>query len=165
MWVVRRLKLLGASEQDLLTVLRAQVLSVLHFASPAWSTLITAQENKQIESVLRTGLYLVYGARYESFSWALSEANISSLQDQRSSMFLRFTNNCIKNPKFNKWFVKNDNQYSVSTRQQKSRFKPIPTRTKAYERSAIPQMVKLANSQKVDPKTRLVLNSGQVIVI
>ena len=165
MWVVRRLKSLGASEQDLLTVLRAQVLSVLQFASPAWSTLITAQENKQIESVLKTGLYLVYGARYESFSWALSEANISSLQDQRSSMFLRFTKNCIRNPKFNKWFVKNDNHYSVPTRQQKPRFKPIPTRTRAYERSAIPQMVKLANSHKIDPKTRLVLNSGQVIVI
>ena len=87
MLVVRRLKVLGASEQDLLTVLRAQVLSVLHFASPAWSTLITARKNKQIKSVLKTGLYLVYGARYESFSWALSEANISSLQDQRSSVF------------------------------------------------------------------------------
>ena len=53
MWVVRRLKALGASEQELLNVLRAQVLSVLHFASPAWSTQITVQENTQIESVYR----------------------------------------------------------------------------------------------------------------
>ena len=50
MWVVRRLKSLGASEQELLKVLQAQVLSVLHFASPAWSTLITSQENAKIES-------------------------------------------------------------------------------------------------------------------
>ena len=87
MWVVRRLKALGASEQDLLNVLRAQVLSVLHFASPAWSTQITAQENRMIEAVLKAGLYLVYGERYKSFSWALKEAKISSLKDQRSKKF------------------------------------------------------------------------------
>ena len=146
MWVVRRLKALGASEQDLLNVLRAQVLSVLHFASPAWSTQITAQENRMIESVLKTGLYLVYGARYESFSWALNKAKISSLKDQRSKMFLTFTKNCIKNKKFNKWFVKYDDRNSASTRLQKPRFKPVTTRTKAYAQSPIPQMIKVANS-------------------
>ena len=63
MLVLRRLKALGASEKELLNVLRAQVLSVLQFATPAWSTLITAQESAQIEAVLKTGLYLVYGQR------------------------------------------------------------------------------------------------------
>ena len=81
MWVVRRLKSLGASEKELLSVLRAQVLSVLLFATPAWSTLITEKESAQIESVLKTGLYLVYGKRYESFSWALRQANILSLRE------------------------------------------------------------------------------------
>ena len=64
MWIIRRLKALGASEQELIRVLRAQVLSVLLFATPAWSTLITARESASIESVLKTGLYLVYGPRY-----------------------------------------------------------------------------------------------------
>ena len=35
MWVVRRLKVLGSREKELLNVLRAQVLSVLHFATQA----------------------------------------------------------------------------------------------------------------------------------
>ena len=105
MWVVRRLKTLGASEKDLLSVLRAQVLSVLQFATPAWSTLITQKESDQIESVLKTGLYLVYGQRYESFSWALRQANMSSLSEQRRKMFYNFTKQCIKSTKFKKWFV------------------------------------------------------------
>ena len=49
------------SEHDLLKVLQAQVLSVLQSASPAWSTFITAYESACIESVLKTGLVLVYG--------------------------------------------------------------------------------------------------------
>ena len=67
MWVIRRLKALGAGEQELLKVFRAQVLSVLQFATPAWSTLLTGQESNRIESVLRTGLYLVYGERFQPF--------------------------------------------------------------------------------------------------
>ena len=94
MWIIRRLKALGASEQELIRVLQAQVLSVLLFATPAWSTLITARESDRIESVLKTGLYLVYGQRYQSFSWALCEAKISSLSDQRSKMFYNFTKGC-----------------------------------------------------------------------
>ena len=168
MWVVRRLKALGASETEMLNVLRAQVLSVLHFASPAWSTQISARESSQIESVLRTGLYLVYGQRYLSFSWALRQAKMTTLKEQRSKMFVKFTKNCLSNPKFQKWFVKTDTSSNIrNTRRQKPRFRPIPARTRAYERSAIPQMVRVANSLKA-PATKLtniILNSGAVIVI
>ena len=57
MWVVRRLKALGASDENLLRVLRTQVLSHLQFASPAWSTQLTGQESSQIESVLKQDLF------------------------------------------------------------------------------------------------------------
>ena len=43
MWVIRRLKALGASEKELLSVLRAQVLRVLQFATPPWRTLLTVK--------------------------------------------------------------------------------------------------------------------------
>ena len=57
MWVIRRLKNMGANEEDLLKVLKAQVLSVLQFATPAWSTLLTVLESARIESILKTGLF------------------------------------------------------------------------------------------------------------
>ena len=100
MWVVRRLKSMGASEADLLKVLRAQVLSVLQFATPAWSTLLTKLESARIESVLKTGLYLVYGDRFQSFNWALKEAQMCSLEDQRLKMLKNFTRHCLSNNKF-----------------------------------------------------------------
>ena len=146
MWIVRRLKALGANESELLKVLRAQVLSVLHFASPAWSTQLTAHESARIESVLKTGLYLVFGERYQSFSWALNEAHMSSMKDQRTRAFEKFTCDCLKNQKFQKWFAKTETDTeAVATRRQKPRFKPVPARTCSYARSAIPQMVMVAN--------------------
>ena len=134
---------------------------------PAWSTLITAHENARIESVLKTGLFLVYGHRYESFSWAFREANMSSLEDQRTRHFEKFTQTCLKNNKFQKWFVRiKDSTDGVVTRKRKARFKPVYTRTASYARSAIPHMVKVANNQhKSDSHIRITLNSGQILVL
>ena len=167
MWVVRRLKSMGASEADLLKVLRAQVLSVLQFATPAWSTLLTVLESAKIESVLKTGLYLVYGDRFQSFNWALKEAQMCSLEDQRSKMFKNFTKHCLSHNKFRNWFMRTeeDDMQGVSTRQKKPTYKPVHTRTRAYARSAIPQMVSIANSLHQQNRTQIVLNSGQIIVI
>ena len=83
MWVVRRLKALRAVEQEIINVLCAEVLSVLKFAKPAWITLVTARESSDIEYVLKTGILLVHGHRYQSFSWALTEARMTTLKDQR----------------------------------------------------------------------------------
>ena len=168
MWIVRRLKSLGASEQDLLKVLRAQVLSVLQFATPAWSTLLTVAESSRIESVLRTGLHLVYGEKYESFNWALKKAHMSSLEDQRTNMFKTFTKDCLKSTKFKHWFTKYEDEdgQAVTTQLKKPQFKPVYTRTSVFSRSAIPQMVRLANRLK-PPKspTVITLNSGQILTI
>ena len=166
MWVVRRLKALGATEQELLNVLRAQVLSVLQFATPAWSTLLTGQESNRIESVLRTGLYLVYGERFRSFSWALREAKMFSMKEQRTRMFEKFTRDCIGSSKFKKWFVRTEEDRGTVTRTKKPIFKPVPGRTQGFLRSAIPQMTKLANSPGfLASNKKLVLNSGLIVVL
>ena len=168
MWVIRRLKSMGASEDNLLKVLRAQVLSVLQFATPAWSTLLTVLEKARIESVLKTGLFLVYGERYQNFNWALNEAQMCTLEEQRTRMLKNFTKHCLKNSKFNKWFRKTEQEdiQGVATRQRKLTYKPVLARTSAYAKSAIPQMVRIANSLKQqNSPTEIVLNSGQTLVI
>ena len=49
LWVLRRLKILGASEKELLDVYQKQVRSVLELAVPVWQPALTTQEKKQIE--------------------------------------------------------------------------------------------------------------------
>ena len=159
---------MGACEEDLLKVLRAQVLSVLQFATPAWSSLLTVLESARIESVLKTGLYLVYGERYQNFNWALKESKMCTLEDQRKKMLTSFTKHCLQNNKFKNWFMREDQEdrQGVITRQRKQFYKPVIARTVAYARSAIPQMVRIANSLKQqNSPTEIVLNSGQTLVI
>ena len=165
MWIIRRLKALGASEADLISVLKCQVLSVLQFAVPAWTTMLTKAESRSIESVQKTGLYLIFGARFRSYSWALREAQMSTQVEQRQQIFEKFTKTCISSNKFSKWFCKTENSQAIRTRSKKMRFKPVVTRTKAFANSPIPQMVALANRLGITNKVNnLTLPSGKIII-
>ena len=117
---------------------------------------------------MKTGLYLVYGERYHSFEWALIEAHMCSLEDQRAKMLKNFTKHCLQNSKFKNWFVRSDkeNRQGPDTRQKTPTYKPVPFRTSSYGRSAIPQMVTIANTLKQQNSwTEVVLNSGEILVI
>ena len=61
MWIIRRLKMLGASRSRLIDVLQKQVLSVLQLAVPAWDCFLTCQERTDLERVLKTGLRIIWG--------------------------------------------------------------------------------------------------------
>ena len=121
-------------------------MSVLQFAIPVWATMITKAEEEQIESVLKTGLFLIYGPhRYRSYTWALKESNMITLKEQRTRILTRFTKNCMQNEKFIKWFEHTEVSHGAVTRSQKVTFKPVPARTQAYAKSPIPQMTIIAN--------------------
>ena len=108
----------------------------------AWSTQITAKESARIESVLKTGLCLVFGEQYQYFLWALNVADMSSMKNQRTQALNNFTGDCLKNQKLKNWFAETETDtQKVATQRQKPWFKPVPARTNSYARSAIPQMV------------------------
>lgn len=164
MWIVRRLIALGASVPDLLKVLRCQVLSVLQFAVPAWTTMISKAESRSIEAVQKTGLYLIYGARYRSYNWALKESTMKTQVEQRNSIFEKFTKSCIRSKKFSKCFCRADNSNVMTTRSKKQQFKPVLARTSQYANSPIPQMVALANKLGITETSSLKLKSENMIL-
>ena len=59
MWILRRLKDLGAKRHRLIDVLQNQVLSVLTLGVPAWDCMLTEQERTDLLRVLKTGLRII----------------------------------------------------------------------------------------------------------
>ena len=104
MCIVRRLKSLGASTNQLLDVLNKQVLSVLFLGAPAWFGQLTVAEKTHLNRVLRCGLHIIYGDSYRSFKAALTRANMLSVTDQVQNMTTRFAHKSAKHSKFSKWF-------------------------------------------------------------
>ena len=71
LWILRRLKGLGASETEILDVYMKQVWSILELAVPVWQRAITKQEIKQIERVQRCALYIILGENYSNYEDAM----------------------------------------------------------------------------------------------
>ena len=144
MWIVRRLKSLGASTNQLLDVLNKQVLSVLFLGAPAWFGQLTVAEKTHLNRVLRCGLHIIYGDSYRSFNSALTRANMLSVTDQLQNMTTRFAHKSSKHSKFSKWFKKRP-EAEMNTRSAKSKYLPVPTRTARYAASPIPLLTSILN--------------------
>ena len=100
--------------------------------------MISKAESQSIESVQKTGLYLIYGARYRSYNWALKEAAMKTQVERRSKIFKKITRACASSQKFSKWVCKADTRSSRTARSKKVHFKPVLTRTNQYANSPIP---------------------------
>ena len=61
LWMLRRLKKLGASVTDMLDVYNKQIRCVLELAVAVWEPGLTLAENKQIERVQKSALMLFWG--------------------------------------------------------------------------------------------------------
>ena len=146
MWIVRRLKALGATRARLIDVLQKQVLSVLNLGVPAWDCLLTEEEKDDFERVLKTGLRIIWGQNYTSFEEILGEANLRTMRQVRSRIVNKFVRKSIKHNKFKKWLVE-DNTPRVNTRAgNRTMFKPVPARKRFYQKSPIPTLTNIANT-------------------
>ena len=144
MWIVRRLKSLGASTEQLLDVLNKQVLSVLFLGAPAWYGQLTIAERTHLNRVLRCGLHIIYGDSYRSFRQALTRAGMLSVTDQLHRMTVKFAHKAAQHNKFSKWFkVRPESQ--LNDRRQKTKYLPVPSRTARYRCSPLPLLTSILN--------------------
>ena len=145
MWILRRLKALGATCDELIDVMQKQVLSVLMLGVPAWYSQLTVAEVRELNRVLRCGLRIIYGTEGGSFNDMLASANMVTISKQMEKMTHKFAVKCSNSPKFSEWFQLND--ATINTRSVKSVYKPVLSRTKRYQVSPIPHLTSILNSQ------------------
>lgn len=146
MWVVRRLKTLGASRARLIDVLQKQVLSVLNLGVPAWDCFLTCQERADLERVLKTGLRIIWGHSYTTFEQVLLESGLKTLQETRNKIVRKFVRRKTENNKFRNWFCRQKETNFTTRLNNRKHFKPVIARHEFYRRSCIPTLTELANT-------------------
>ena len=83
LWILRRLKALGAGPKELLDLYVKQIRCLLELAAPAWNGSLTRSEIVDIERVQKCALRIIFGASYEDYSNALEMSNLDSLEKRR----------------------------------------------------------------------------------
>ena len=71
LWIIRRLKYLGADQCDLVDIFTKQIRSVLELAVPVCNNGITLVEQQDIERIQKSAAHIILGAQYESYNIAL----------------------------------------------------------------------------------------------
>ena len=146
--MLRRLKLLGASESELMDVYQKQVRSVLELAVPVWQPALTIQEKIQIERVQKCALYIILGVNYLSYTQALETLKCEKLEDRRIRLCKKFAWKASQHPKYQTWFCENE-PVLVNTRakkkKEKIKYKSVETRTERFQNSPLPYLTNLLN--------------------
>ena len=90
LWMLRRLKPLGASVDKLLEVYDKQIRCMVEFPSPVWTPGITLEETNQIGRVQKATFDIILGNQYTSYARALTSLDRVTLSARRHDINLKF---------------------------------------------------------------------------
>ena len=143
LWILRRLKYLGAQGIDLVDIYIKQIRSVLELAVPAWHSGITLVEQIDIERVQRCAAHIILGEDYNSYKEALKTLGLGTLKSRRDKLCLNFGKKAEKHQKFRKWFK--PAVYSQNTRQERFKYSSVLAKHSRFEKSPLSFLTKRLN--------------------
>ena len=94
-WVIRRLKKLGADE-DLLDVYFKQIRSIIEFGVPVWNSSLTGEDTSHLERIQKTVLHIILGDQYRSYNSSLKFSGLQKLSERRRKICLTFAKKALK---------------------------------------------------------------------
>ena len=133
LWILNRLKNLGAAESELLDVYTKQIRPLLGYAVPVWHPNLTQTDSDSIERVQKSALKIILQEKYESYDSALTRLKLEPLHDRRHKLCTKFALKAEDNPKFNSWFERTKLK-SVS-RRKPMKYCKVYARKVKYEKS------------------------------
>ena len=104
MWMLRRLKHLGASKTEMMDVYSRQVRCVLEMVVAVWEPGLTKAQGQQLERVQKCAFYVVLGEEFSNYENALKVLGNEKLSDRRTKLCLIFARKSEKLDKFQHWF-------------------------------------------------------------
>ena len=143
LWILRRLKNMGAKNCDLVDVYLKQIRCILELAVPAWQGGLSQAEKIDLERIQKTACHIILGQQYQSYNNALQLLQLETLEHRRNSLSLKFALKAEKHDKFKFWFKPNEKK--LNTRQPITKYCGVKANHARFERSPLSFLTKLLN--------------------
>ena len=143
LWAISRLKSSGVSNEDIFHFYIMKIRSVLEYAAPVFTSMLTEADKSDIERIQKTVLKILLGPDYIDYEQACTLMKTSSLQVRREHLSLRFALSCLKSPKHKHLFTPRTSTF-YNLRNIKS-FEIPHTISDRYYSSPIPYLTRLLN--------------------
>ena len=144
LWMIRRLKLLGASYSELVDCYTKQARSILEYCAVVWHAGLSQINSADIERVQKAACSIILGKHYNSYKTALSTLGLDRLDERREALSSKFARKAFKSEKYTNWFVKDTN--ISNTRREVKTVKEAHCRTKRLQKSALPYLTHILNA-------------------
>ena len=145
LWMVRRLKWMGADEHILHEMYILHIRTVLEFAAPLWHSSLTVSDQNRIERVQKMAFSIILGPAYTNYDVALTLLEEETLLNRRKQLCLNFASKSSKDPQHSHMFPATNPNRPVTRNRKK--FHETKCRTMRLYKSAIPYLIRLLNEQ------------------
>lgn len=102
-WVLRHLKRVGFTEQELSKVYRTIILPTLNYCAVVYLSQLTDEQDQQIERLQAFALLNIFGYGVP-YSQMRDRAGVTTLRQRRIDLCDSFAEKCLKSVRFCKWF-------------------------------------------------------------
>ena len=130
LWMLRRVKELGGSLEDLKTVYKLQLRCLTEDGCPAFNGALTIENDKNLERLQKVAFRVILGSSYTGYYNAMETLKKCT----------KFAQKTAKNPKYKAWFQKMPNR----TRTSKPYYEYY-NRTERYRKSPLFYLTSLLN--------------------
>ena len=143
LWILRRLKYLGANSNDLLEVYNKQIRCVLELAVPAWQGGVSQVEKQDLERIQKCAAHIILGSAYSTYQNALDILQLDSLEQRRNVLALKFAKKSEKHQKFQSWFIRA--KKPVNTRTKTPKYCEVKANHTRFQKSPLSYLTKILN--------------------
>ena len=143
LWTITRLKSATVNEDDILHFYNMKIRSVLEYAAPVFTSMLTAENISDIERIQKIVLRVILTDRYQSYDQACLLLGTTSLELRRKQLSLKFALACLKSEQHSHFFKQRKSTY-YKLRKIKS-FEEPSCNTERYFSSPIPFLTRLLN--------------------
>ena len=104
-----------------------------------------------LERVQKAAVRIILKNKYTNYKQGLNFLKMENLDERRRQLCLKFAKNCLKIEKAKGMFKKKTKLHRMKMRKQKF-YEEKNIRTKRYQKSAIPYLTKLLNTDNEEKK-------------
>ena len=103
-WMLRRMKEIGATRNDMLEVFELQIRYLTEIGCPAWNGSLLVKDDKELERIQKTAVKIILGNTYIGYENALNTLKIPN--KRREKICLKFAKRLGKSTTYSGWFLK-----------------------------------------------------------
>ena len=144
LYMLRRLRSLGMTCEELVYIYKTFILPKFTYASPCWSNSLTDTQLLKLERVQKRAMKIIYNTNYTTYDQALLDANLLPLKDQYLLSLTNFGKSHLKDPR-HRHFIPPDAPINRYNTRHNNTIVPTRPRTLHYQTSTIPSIISILN--------------------